>query len=124
MIKLSRKEEQVMEVIWSGEGVFAKDIIEAFPEPKPASTTVATLLKRIHDKGFIDYRQIGNARQYFALIKKDDYFSKEVKGMISSFFNNSASQFASFFAKTNTLSVDDLEKLREIIDLEIDKKKK
>lgn len=124
MIKLSRKEEEVMEVIWNGNGVFAKDIIDSFPSPKPAATTVATLLKRISDKGFIRHEQQGNARQYFAIIKKDDYFTKEVKGMISSFFNNSAAQFASFFAKTNTMSVDDLEKLREIIDHEIDKKKK
>ena len=123
-MNLSKKEEEVMEVIWSKGKAFAKDIIDAAPEPKPAATTIATLLKRMYDKGFIDYEQQGNSRLYFPLVKKDDYFSKEVKGMISNFFNNSVSQFASFFAKSNTMSIEELEKLREVIDHEIDRKKK
>lgn len=123
-IKLSKKEEEVMEVIWSGKHVFAKDIIDSYDDPKPANTTISTLLKRMYDKGYIDYEQMGNSRRYFALVKKDDYFTKEVKGMISNFFNNSTSQFASFFAKSNNISVEELEKLRAIIDNEIDRKKK
>ena len=123
-MNLSKKEEEIMEVIWSKQKAYAKDIIDAASEPKPAATTVATLLKRIYDKGFIDYEQQGNSRLYFPLVKKDDYFSKEVKGMISSFFNNSVTQFASFFAKSNNMSVEDLEKLRDVIDNEIDRKKK
>ena len=113
-----------MEIIWQGEQVFAKDIIDALPEPKLAATTVSTLLKRMTDKGYIAYETIGNARKYFPLVKKEDYFSKEVKGMIASFFGNSTSQFASFFAKSSNLSVEELENLKKIIDTEIDKKKK
>ena len=113
-----------MEVIWTKGKAFAKDIIDAAPEPKPAATTIATLLKRIYDKGFIDYEQQGNIRCYYPLVKKEDYFSKEVKGMISNFFNNSISQFASFFAKSNNMSVEELENLRDLIDHEIDRKKK
>lgn len=123
-MNLSKKEEEVMEVIWTKGKAFAKDIIDAAPEPKPAATTIATLLKRIHDKGFIAYEQQGNIRCYYPLIKKEDYFSKEVKGMISNFFNNSISQFASFFAKSNNMSIEELENLRDLIDHEIDRKKK
>ena len=122
-MNLSKKEEEVMEVIWSKGEAYAKDIIDAADEPKPAATTVATLLKRMYDKGFINYKQQGNSRLYFPLVKKDDYFSKEVKGMISNFFNNSVSQFASFFAKSNNMSVEELEKLRDVIENEIDRKK-
>lgn len=123
-MNLSKKEEEVMEVIWSKGKAYAKDIIDAAAEPKPAATTIATLLKRMYDKGFIDYEQQGNSRLYFPLVKKDDYFSKEVKGMISNFFNNSVSQFASFFAKSNNMSMEELKKLRDVIDNEIDRKKK
>ena len=77
-VKLSRREEEVMEVIWSGKQVFAKDIIDSYDDPKPANTTISTLLKRMYDKGYIDYEQMGNSRRYYALVKKDDYFSKEV----------------------------------------------
>ena len=122
--RLSKREEEVMEVIWSGKNVFAKDITDSYDDPKPVNTTISTLLKRIYDKGYIEYEQMGNSRRYYALVKKDDYFSKEVKGIISNFFNNSVSQFASFFAKSNNMTVEELEKLRDVIDNEIDRKKK
>ena len=63
-VKLSRREEEVMEVIWSGKQVFAKDIIDSYDDPKPANTTISTLLKRMYDKGYIDYEQMGNSRRY------------------------------------------------------------
>ena len=53
-VKLSRREEEAMEVIWSGKQVFAKDIIDSYDDPKPANTTISTLLKRMYDKGYID----------------------------------------------------------------------
>lgn len=124
MSKLSKTEESLMEIIWAGEKVFLKDILEACPEPKPAATTVATLLKRMQDKGFVGYEVFGNSRQYFPLVKKTDYFAKHVKGMVKSYFGNSALQFASFFTSLGSLSKKELEELRTIIDREIQKKKK
>lgn len=122
-MSLSKSEEQLMEIIWQNEKVFLKEIIDSHPEPKPASTTIATLLKRMQDKGFIGYTLFGNSRQYYPLIKKEDYFSKHVSGMIKDFFGNSALQFASFFTKTSNLSSEELEDLKKIVDQEIKKKK-
>lgn len=124
MPKLSRSEESLMEIIWSGGPVFLKDILDACPEPKPAATTVATLLKRMQDKGFVGYETFGNSRQYYPLVKKTDYFSKHVKGMVKNYFGNSALQFASFFTSMGSLTKKELEELRAIIDQEIQKKKK
>ena len=113
-----------MEVIWKADRIFLKDIIESYPEPRPASTTVATLLKRMQDKGFVGYELFGNSRQYFPLVKKKDYFSKQVKGIIKNYFGNSALQFASFFTTTSNLSAKELEALKDVIDKEIKKKTK
>lgn len=112
-----------MEIIWKGENIFMKEIIDNYPEPKPASTTIATLLKRMQDKGFVGYKLFGNSRQYHPLIKKEEYFSKHVNGIIKDFFGDSALQFASFFAKTSNLSAEELEDLKKIVDQEIKKKK-
>ena len=101
-----------------------KDILEAFPDPKPATTTVATLLKRMQDKGFIAYQLFGNSRQYYPLVKKKDYFSKHVKGIIKNYFEDSPLDFASFFTTSTNLSAAELEKLRELIDQQIQRKKK
>jgi len=123
-MQLSNSEEQLMEHLWKLEKAFMKDLLEAYPEPKPAATTVATLLKRMIDKKFVAYNEYGNSREYYPLVKKTDYFSKHVKGLISHFFNNSASQFASFFTTETNLSASELEDLKKIIDSEIQKKKK
>lgn len=121
-MKLSKSEEQLMQHLWKLEIAFMKDLLEAYPEPKPATTTVATLLKRMTDKGFVAYKLYGNSREYFPLVKKMDYFSKHVNGLIKHYFNDSASQFASFFTKEANLTKAELEDLKAIIDNKIKKK--
>jgi predicted transcriptional regulator len=113
-----------MEHLWKLEKAFMKDLLEAFPEPKPATTTVATLLKRMIDKEFVAYKEFGNSREYYPLVKKEDYFSKHVNGLIKNFFNDSASQFASFFTRETNLTEKELEELKKIIDVELKRKKK
>lgn len=122
-MQLSKTEEQLMQILWKQEKAFMKDLMEAYPEPKPAPTTVATLLKRMQDKKFVDYDQFGRSRQYFPLVRKKDYFSRQVQGMIRNFFNDSASQFASFFTKETDMSQSELEELKKLIDEQIEKKK-
>jgi BlaI family transcriptional regulator, penicillinase repressor len=122
-MQLTKTEEQLMQFLWKQEKAFMKDLIDAFPDPKPAATTVATLLKRMTEKGFVGYKEYGKSREYYPMVKKSDYFSKQVNGMIKSFFNNSAAQFASFFTKETNLSDTELEELRAIIDKELEKRK-
>lgn len=121
-MKLSKTEEELMNHLWKLNKAFMKDLLEVYPEPKPATTTVATLLKRMTDKGFVGYKLYGNSREYYPLVKKKDYFSKHLDGLIKTFFNNSASQFASFFAQETDLSREELEELRNLIDTEIKNK--
>ncbi|WP_299260558.1 BlaI/MecI/CopY family transcriptional regulator [uncultured Aquimarina sp.] len=123
-MQLSKAEEQLMKYLWKLEKAFMKDLLDAFPEPKPATTTVATLLKRMADKGFIAYTLYGKSREYYPLVKKADYFSKHVNGLIKNFFNDSASQFASFFTSETNLSTSELEELKKIVDQELLKKQK
>tara|TARA_R110000868_G_scaffold130775_3_gene340625 strand:- start:808 stop:1179 length:372 start_codon:yes stop_codon:yes gene_type:complete len=121
-MQLSKTEEELMNHVWKLEKAFMKDLLDVYPEPKPANTTVATLLKRMTDKGFIDYKLFGKSREYYPLVKKKDYFSKHVNGLIKNFFNDSASQFASFFTKETNLTKEELEDLKTLIDSEIKNK--
>lgn len=123
-MQLSKTEEQLMQYLWKRKKAFLKDLIQDFPEPKPATTTVATLLKRITEKGFISYKLFGKSREYYPVIKKNEYFSKHVNGLIKNFFNDSASQFASFFTKETNLTNKELEELKQIIDNQIKEKNK
>ena len=122
-MKLTTAEEQLMEMIWKHDKVFMKDILEGYGEPKPATTTVSTLLKRMQEKNFVAYELLGNSRRYFALVKKSDYFSNHIGGLIRNFFDNSAFQFASFFDKETKLTKAELESLKQIINEQLNKKK-
>lgn len=122
-MKLSKSEEQLMQYLWKLEKAFLKDLLEEYPDPKPAPSTVATLIKRMTEKGFVDYEQMGCSRQYFPLVKKSDYFSKHVNGLIKKFFNNSAAQFASFFTSETELSEKELKDLKTLVEKEIERKK-
>ena len=109
-----------MEILWAKEKAFMKDILEAYDEPKPATTTVATLLKRMQNKDLIGFTLYGNSREYYPKVVKGEYFKEEMTSMIDRFFNSSVAQFASFFTSNSKLSQKELKELRDIIDKQIE----
>ncbi len=121
-MKLSKSEEQLMQYIWEKGKAFMNELLEMYPEPKPANTTVATLLKRMKDKGYIDYDQLGRSRQYYPLVKKSDYFSRHIHGLIRKYFDNSPTSFASFFTTETDLTEEELKDLQEIVKQELKKR--
>ncbi|WP_192085703.1 BlaI/MecI/CopY family transcriptional regulator [Algoriphagus sp. Y33] len=122
-MKLSRAEEELMNHLWRMKRAFMKDLMDAYPNPKPASTTISTLLKRMQDKDFVGYEARGKLREYFPLVSKENYFSKHLKGLIKNFFNDSPAQFASFFTKKTELSEEELLALKNIIEDQLNQKK-
>ena len=121
---LTKAEEQIMKYLWKLKKAFMMDILEKFPEPKPAPSTIATLLKRMNDKGFVGYKQYGKVREYYPKVEKSEYFAKHVKEIINDFYNNSTTQFASFFTSETSLSLSELEEIRAIVEKQIAKHKK
>lgn len=119
-IKLTDSEKDLMEILWEKEKAFMKEILDIYPKPKPATTTIATLLKRMQNKDLVGYKLYGNSREYFPKVEKGEYFKEEMTSMIDRFFNSSVTQFASFFTKNTELSQKQLKELREIIDKQID----
>lgn len=122
MGQLTATEEKLMHFLWKREKAFLKELMEDFPEPKPAKTTLATLLKRMTDKGVIHYHLYGTKRQYYPLVAKKDYSSKSVSTLIKNFFDNSAAQLASFCTTENNLSTEELKQLRKLIDQQLEEK--
>ncbi|KAB1228376.1 BlaI/MecI/CopY family transcriptional regulator [Chryseobacterium sp. KBW03] len=118
-IKLTDSEKGLMEILWEKKTIFMKDILDAYPEPKPAPTTIATLLKRMQNKELVGYKLYGNSREYYPKVEKGEYFKEEMTSMIDRFFNSSVTQFASFFTSNAKLSQKQLKELRDIIDEQI-----
>jgi len=123
-MKLSNKEEELMNLLWQHEKAYMKDLMEAYADPKPAPTTIATLLKRLTEKGAISFNLHGKSREYFPLIDKKEYSSSYLKNMISTFFQGSSSRFASFFTNNMSLTEEELLELREMIDNKLNDSKK
>ena len=118
--KLTEAEKEIMDILWERNTAFMKDILEAFPEPKPAATTIATNLKRMQNKNLVGYKTFGNSREYFPMVEKETYFNQEMTSMIDRFFNSSVSQFASFFTANSKMSQKQLKELRDLIDNQIE----
>ena len=76
------------------------------------------------NKGFIGFNQHGNNREYYPLIKKNQYFAKHINTIVKDFFNSSASQFASFFTNETHLTAEELEELKKLVDSKLENSKK
>jgi predicted transcriptional regulator len=124
MKELTKAEEQLMRHLWKLKKAYLKDIVDQYDEPKPAYTTISTVVNVLVRKGIIGFDLHGKAKHYYPLISKEDYSNHSMKGLVSNFFNNSYKQFASFFTSRKELSVDELKEIRKMIDDEIKKKGK
>ena len=119
--ELTKAEEQLMHYLWELRKAYLKDIVEAYPDPRPAYTTISTVVNVLVKKGFVDFETHGKSRAYRPLISRDKYTKQSINGLMSSFFNNSAKQFASFFTQKSELTVDELKEIRSMIDEQIAK---
>jgi len=121
--ELTKAEEQIMQYLWKLKKGFLKDIVEQFPEPKPAYTTVSTVIRVMVNKGFIGYNTYGKVNEYFPKVTKRAYAKSFFSGVFNSFFDQSASGFTSFFTKETDLSITDLEEMKQIIEQQIQERK-
>ncbi|WP_394750380.1 BlaI/MecI/CopY family transcriptional regulator [Spongiimicrobium salis] len=123
MKDLTKAEEQVMKYLWNLEHAFLKDIVEQFPEPRPAYTTISTVIRVLVKKKFVHFRTHGKVHEYYPLISKDSYFKGHFKAVVRDFFSGSMSKFALFFTKDEDLSLTELEQMKLMIDEKIDRLK-
>lgn len=121
--ELTRAEEQIMDYLWDLEEAYVKDIIAKMDPPKPAYTTISTIIRILEKKGFVGHRTFGNTHLYFPLISKEDYSGYCTKNLVSRYFSNSLGQFVSAFASSNDLSIGELEEIQRLINEEIEQKK-
>ncbi|MBK9451965.1 MAG: BlaI/MecI/CopY family transcriptional regulator [Bacteroidetes bacterium] len=111
MQKLTRAEEELMQKIWDLEKAFLKDIIEAMPDPKPAQSTVATLLKIMETKGFIGHKAYGKSFEYFPIVTRKDYTKAYFGQYLNSYFGGSFKKMLHFYMEEDDLDLQTLDEL-------------
>lgn len=115
MIKLAKREEQIMHVFWDLQKGFIRDIIEHLPTPKPHYNSVATMVKILEEKGFLDHETTGNMYCYFPVISRESYQKFALKDIVSQYFDNSYPRMLAFFAKEQKLSAKELDEIVKMI---------
>ena len=111
--QLTRAEEQLMQILWSlGEGT-VQGIRERFAEPRPARTTVATVLTVLENKQFVLHRSEGRVNVYYPAVAKERYSRSQLSGMMKKYFDNSFSSMALFLARENSMTIEQLDAMLE-----------
>lgn len=113
--ELTNAEEEVMQILWRLKRAFVKEILEKFSEPKPAYSTVSTIIRILLEKGFVNYRAYGRTYQYFPVISKDDYRKAQMSSFVKNYFSNSYQKMVSFFAREDSITVKDMEDIMEMM---------
>lgn len=119
MNELTKAEAQVMYYLWELEKGFLKDIVEAFPEPRPAYTTISTVIRVLVKKGYVAFNTYGKVHEYFPMVSRKAYFRKHVKSIINKHFDGSVVSFASFFTGDEEVDLGELEEIKTLIDQKI-----
>ncbi len=115
---LTKAEEEVMLILWEMEKGFVKDILEQFPEPKPAYNTVSTMIRILEKKGFVNYTAHGKTHEYYPVISRDEYKRHEVRQLMENYFDNSVPELVSFFVKSRDLKEKELEEVMNLLELQ------
>jgi BlaI family penicillinase repressor len=115
MKPLTKAEEQVMLALWRIEKGFLKDIVDETPEPKPHPNTIATLLKILVEKGYVEYSVQGRNNCYEPRVTKAEYGRKSAQQLVKGYFEGSAAKLVSQFVSDKKLSLQELEELLQQI---------
>lgn len=124
MKTLTKAEEQIMQILWDLKEGVVKQVVENFKEPKPAYTTVATVLKVLGKKGFVAFKKIGSTYLFSPAISKKEYTKFQFSSLLKNYFNGSFPKMATFFAKENNISIIELEEMLKIAESELDNENK
>nr|WP_321234934.1 BlaI/MecI/CopY family transcriptional regulator [uncultured Psychroserpens sp.] len=115
MEKLTKREDQIMQIIWDLKTAFIRDVIEKLPEPKPHYNSVATIIKILVKKGILKSEKIGNTHLYSPVAEFEDYRDKNLTDIKKKFFGNSLPKMMAYFAKEESLSDEEISELIEVI---------
>ncbi len=116
--RLTRKEEEVMQVLWKLENAFVNDIRDALPEPRPHRNTVSTVIRNLQSKGYVDYKAYGPTHCYFPKVSKATYRAEFMENVIDQYFDQSYKSLVTYFAKKEKISKQDLEEIIRAIEEE------
>jgi BlaI family penicillinase repressor len=113
--KLSKLELQILEALWAHGKASIREIQEAFPEPRPAYTTIQTTVYRLEGKNAVRrVRKISNAHIFEPIVARD-VTRHGVLDEILSFFGGRAQPMMAQLAEAGKLTLEDVRELEKAV---------
>ena len=114
---LSRRERQVMDILYRDGKATAADVLAGLPDP-PSYSAVRAMLRILEEKGHIRHEQDGPRYVFVPTVKRDTAQRSALRHVINTFFDGSASQVmaALFELSARELDADELAQLRRLVD--------
>jgi len=116
MNALTKAEELVMQILWDEKEGFVKELLQKFPEPRPAYNTVSTIIRILEKKGFVDHRSFGKSHQYFPLVSREQYRNERFSYLMKDYFNNSMKQVLSHFGNSGSLNLKEADEIIQLME--------
>ena len=113
MKRLTRKEEEIMDLFWENGPMFVRKLRERYADPKPHFNTLSTMVRILESEGFLTHATHGNSFQYLPVVTREQYHRGSVANLVDKYFGNSYRAMVSAFVEEEKLSLEDL---KEIID--------
>jgi len=117
VIKISDAEIEVMKIVWRNNPVTSNKIVEELSETTSwAPKTVRTMINRLTNKGALNYNQEGKSYLYTPGISNEECVKAETESFLDRMFDGALMPMLTHFAKSQKLSSEDIEKLKNIIE--------
>ena len=111
---LTEKEGEIMNILWDHGPLFVREMLEYYPEPRPHFNTVATTVRILESKGYVDHEVLGTSHRFKAIVERKKLSSRSLADVIRNYFGNSYKMAVSALVEEEKISVDEL---KEIVDL-------
>ncbi|MGL4852420.1 MAG: BlaI/MecI/CopY family transcriptional regulator [Phocaeicola sp.] len=113
--ELTKAELQIMNILWDRGPSFVNEILADMDEPKPAYTTVSTIVRILVTKDFLSFESFGKSHRYQVNITKECYMDTYLNTIKRDLFQNSLSSLISFFARKESLSQSEVDEIISIL---------
>lgn len=108
MIKLTAKEEEVMEKIWQMGCRTPKEVLAIYEEPRPHINTIATMFQMLEKKGYLTHRQQGRGYVYEPIVAQSDYGKSKFSSFVERYFDNSYTKVVKTLVSDEKVSREEL----------------
>jgi predicted transcriptional regulator len=116
-LDLSRRERQIMEIVYQRGRATVADVLEDLPDP-PSYSAVRALLRILEDKGHLKHEHDGPRYVYIPTVPPAQARDSAMKRLVRTFFDGSPEKAAAAFLDMSAaqLSDEDLDRLAELIE--------